>query len=339
MISISASGRLKSMAGLSFALALLASGACAPDEPEIYQIPLIGDRVFPEGIAAHGGSGEIFVGGLADGEIQRIRDGEAALFKASHANGLKNVIGMAVDPVRDRLWVASTGFLSDGEIVLSPDDLPEVLVFDSGSGELLGRFAVPYDGSPHFLNDIALDGEGNAYITDSLAPTIWTIDAGLKGLEKFVEDPALVIQEGFNLNGIAITPDQRYVIATIPGAPGALFRISLEEREITEVAFDGPFRGADGLVFADPERLIGVVGGIYVIELSDDYARGRIVDLPDFESTFDFATTADVLDDRLYVVNSQLDHIVPVFENDAPPEVPFTITSVPLELILIGPGG
>ena len=339
MMSISASGRMEGMAGLSFALAVLASGACAGDEPEIYRIPLIGDRVFPEGIAAHGGSGEIFVSGLADGEIQRIRDGEASPFKASHADGLKNAIGMAVDPVRDRLWVASTGFLSDGEIVISPDDLPEVLVFDSGSGVLLGRFAVPHDGSPHFLNDIAVDGEGNAYITDSLAPTIWTIDAGLSGIEKFVEDPALVIQEGFNLNGIAITPDQRYVMATIPGAPGALFRISLDGREITEVAFDRPFRGADGLVFVDPERLIGVVGGLFLIELSDDYARGRTVDLPDFESMFDFATTADVLDDRLYVVNSQLDHIVPMFENDAPPEVPFTITSVPLELILTGSGG
>ncbi len=37
MMSISASGRLEGMAGLSFALALLASGACARDEPEIYR--------------------------------------------------------------------------------------------------------------------------------------------------------------------------------------------------------------------------------------------------------------------------------------------------------------
>jgi hypothetical protein len=30
---------------------------------------------------------------------------------------------------------------------------------------------------------------------------------------------------------------------------------------------------------------------------------------------------------------------VPMFKNDAPPEVPFTITSVPLELVLTGSGG
>ncbi|MEM9493786.1 MAG: hypothetical protein AAGC55_31860, partial [Myxococcota bacterium] len=71
---------------------------------------LLGDQTFPEGIAAHVGDDTLFVGGLASGDIQRITAAGATYFKQPHEDGLLNVIGLAVDPERDRLWAASSSF-------------------------------------------------------------------------------------------------------------------------------------------------------------------------------------------------------------------------------------
>ncbi len=142
---------------------------------------LLGDRTFPEGITAHAGSGHLFVGGLADGSIQRIVGGRATYFKTAHQDDLMNVIGMTVDATRNRLWVCSVSFMDAFEG--NGPTTSEVLVFDTESASVVARFRIPNDGLRHFVNDVTVDRDGNAYITGSFAPVLYAVAQGIVRVE------------------------------------------------------------------------------------------------------------------------------------------------------------
>jgi sugar lactone lactonase YvrE len=305
-----------------------------PEAAEVQRVELLGTRTFPEGVAAHSVTRELFVGGLAQGEIQRVTSRGAEVFKRSHEDGLLDVIGLAVDATRDRLWVCSTSFAD-------PTVAPALVVFDTRSGERLAILTLPSDGRPHFLNDVDVDADGNAYATDSLAPVIWTVRSDLATVQPFVEDAAfLVTPESFNLNGLAVTPDDRFIVASVPSLDpagrGRLFRIEIATRSVSEVELDRTFAGADGLVLLDDRRMIASGGspGLHRLDFDADYRTARITVLDAFEPELDFPTTAAIADGRLWVVNSQLDHhVVALFGDRGPPELPFEIVGLPVEAL------
>ena len=292
-------------------------------------IDLPGDSLFPEGIAAHNGTGDLFVGSVAGRSILRISDGIVTRFKNPGEDGLANVIGLAVDEARNRLWVASTHFIVDGAMNMSPDLLPTAFVFDTRDGTLLGKYDIPNDGRPHFLNDVDVDSEGNALFTDSFAPIIWRISSELTGIEKWVESGEFNVQQGFNLNGIAVSPDGNTVAVSIPGPTAALFLVDTESREVTRLQADPGFRSGDGITFLDDDTLIATVMGVWKLSLDRDGRRVVQEAIP--ATGLDFPTTSALLGDTLWVVNSQLDHWVPMFNNSAPPQLPFTITAVAIQ--------
>lgn len=302
-----------------------------PTLEPIVHIELLGEALHPEGIAAHPGTGELFVGGLATGEIQRIApDGTVSQLVPPGDSGLLNVIGLAVDPRRDRLHACSTSFFDP----LVP---PSLVVFDATTGELLGSFSPPDDGLPHFFNDVTVDEDGNAFVTDSLAHVIWRLDDDLTGLTSFASDPAFIADPtGFNLNGIvAVDGALIAVVPTLTGTDGRLFRVELDDGTVSLLDTPPSFGGVDGLVALDDDRLLGVGGvpGITSITLRDDEAR--IEALPTHTAELDLPTTGAILDGRLWIVNSQLDHFVPLFpDHGTPPEPPFTVTGIALEALL-----
>jgi sugar lactone lactonase YvrE len=298
------------------------------------QLELPGKTLYPEGIAADNVSGALYVGGLAHGEILKFFDGRWQTFKTAHSDGLKNTIGLSVDGERHRLWVCNTRFLVAGEDAIDPAITPSILVFDTDTGALLKRFDIEADGLPHFFNDVTLGPDGAAYVSDSLAPVIWRMDMGDGQASRFVQSKEFQLQPEYNLNGIVLTPDGKHLIVTIPGREiGGLFRVTLADRRVQAISLDQAFSGGDGLVFTDSNQLIAVMGGVTGVQLDQHYLTGKVRHYPALVDQFDFATTADVQGNSLYVVNSQLDHFVPMFQNDSPPTLPFTLTRVPLNTL------
>lgn len=297
----------------------------------VRHLALLGSRTFPEGIAAHTSSGTIFVGGVANGDIQRVVGDGPEMFKAAHADDLANVIGLAVDGARDRLWVCSTTFND-------PMGPAALFVFDVHSGRRLAHLTLPADGAPHFLNDVDLDSRGNAYATDSLAPLIWTVPADLSRIEVLTTDSSFTVDPaGFNLNGLAVTPDDRYLIASVPSASetgqGKLFRIELATRSVRGIVQDHAFAGADGLTVLGERDLVasGAAPGLHRLRFDAEYESVRVTPLERFASQFAQPTTAAVSNGQLWVVNSQLDHyVVAVFGDKGPPALPFEIVGIPL---------
>ena len=120
---------------------------------------------------------------------------------------------------------------------------------------------------PSLLNDLAFDDEGNLYVTDSFAATIYKIAAGGGPPAVWFTDPALAgnPQIPFGVNGIRIdrTNKSVYVSVTVDAAfNGVIYRLPLVD---SPVASDlDPFAS---LGFTGPDGIaLGRSGKLYVAE-------------------------------------------------------------------------
>ena len=143
-------------------------------------------------------------------------------------------------------------------------------------------------------------------------------------------DPA-----GFNLNGIAVTPNRKYLIVSVPslsGQNGKLFRVTIKTGRVLPIDVPQSYGGADGLVLLPDGRLLGAGGvpGVHLMSWSRRYREVAIVPVADFDPSFDRVTTAAVLGDRVWFTNSQLDHFVSLLGDNGPPQLPFEIVGIPL---------
>lgn len=277
-----------------------------------YEIP--GDAVYPEGIAYDSQSNSFFTDSTGDGTIFRgsIETGEVTVFAEPGIDGRTAAIGLAVDELNRRLWVAGGA-------------TQRMYVFDIESGEQIASFQAP-EAETSFINDVIVDSEGNAYFTDSFRPEIFVIrnvDGEVGDVETFLDLSETIIpyDSSFNVNGIVITPDDQYLILNHSGA-NALFRIDIASGEVIQIETDEPV-GGDGMVL-EGTTLYTVQGEIYQIELSEDYSTGEVVQTFGDES-FIRPTTIALYANRLLVVNSQFNN-----RSSGTPELPFTITDMPI---------
>ena len=102
----------------------------------------------------------------------------------------------------------------------------------------------------HFANDIAVDGQGNSYVTDCFSPIIYKVDAqGTANI--FLEDNRLAAPAGsFGLNGIVFHPDGYLLVVKYD--EGILYKVPLANpKAFTLVALGSAFTSADSLLLAD----------------------------------------------------------------------------------------
>jgi sugar lactone lactonase YvrE len=283
--------------------------------PTRYVLP--GDRVFPEGIAYDQASGSVFVSSTTDGTIFRGDDSEETLaaFLAPGADGRTTAVGLEVD--------------DDGHLFVAGGATGFVWVYDGATGALIERMSG--GSSPTFINDIAVDGDGVAYITDSMSPVIYRVipdGAGGYTLERWLAltGTPIVYTTGFNLNGIVVSQNNRYLF-TIQSNTGKIFRIDIATKEIVQVDVGGAvFTAGDGLwlrgtslyVLQNQQELITE------IRLQPNQARGTVVSSTTDES-FRFPTSLVGARGRFLVVNSQFDR-----RASGTPVLPFTVSVVPI---------
>ena len=322
---------------------IFGGGDSAPGtEPVFLELP--GEDLFPEGILATEG-GDLFVSGFGNGAIVQVTGGaNTRLFKKPGEDGLVQAVGMAVDEARGRLWVANF----DGQTGQS-----NLKVFDLASGALLATLAPEPDGQPHFFNELAIDDEGRVYVSDTVVPALWTAGPDLDAVEVFVTDPALANPDPnrpFGLNGLALTPDGQYLVASImdritPGG-GRLVRVDVATQAVTEIELTGAsetvagFGGSDGMFFEPGGLLVmvnvtppGPIAAIVTAAFSEDYTAAELVGRTPFDDVYNRPTASALREGRLWTVNSQLDHLIDD-ENGAlgtPPDLPFRLVHVPLD--------
>ena len=296
----------------------------------IRQIPLPGDDLFPEGVAIHQQTGEIFVSSIGGQGIYKVVNGVATSFVTPEQVPMYGTVGMTVDEERNRLWVVSSAFINPNTGAApntDPNFNTSIIVLDTRSGELLYRYDLSDETQQHFFNDIDLDQQGNAYFTNTLYPSVYRIPADLSEATVLADNDRFFSPIGTfgGLNGIAVTEDQQYAITTtIFAGEEKLYRIDLETGETLEINLGGTvYTGGDGLLFADSHTMLVIAQMNTIVQFSDDYAVATIRPFPEFEG-FHFPTTAKIYKNHLYVVNAQFDRL------GGQPD-PFTMTVVPLE--------
>lgn len=305
-------------------------------------INLKGESLFPEGILALPG-GELLVGGFGDGSIQKIdRSKQVSYFSKPGANGMVIAVGMAYDQKRNQLWVANFNFKTE-----SGKPGSNLKLFELSSGKLLKTIPEKFVEGV-FFNEVALDGDGNVYVTNTFGPQIYTANAQSNETSVFVENELLsnpAPDQPFDLNGLAITPNGRYLLASVmdrlDAGDGRLVRINLQTKEVSPVTLTGneavkAFAGSDGMFF-HKNRLYMVnvyakAGAIVTASFNSDYSTAQLQLHPQVNQVYDRPTASAVLNGRLYTVNSQLNHIIDDGDGqlNTPPRLPFQVVSVPL---------
>lgn len=210
----------------------------------------------PEGIEYDARRGRFVVGSLTEGTIYTVDDfGNIAVLVASP--GLASTVGIQIDG--DRLLAA--GAFASGAIGLG--------IYDLGTGAVLHvvDLGAVAGGGSHLANDVAVDHNGNAYVTDTSAAVVYRVTpAGVAS--RFAEDARLRL-----INGIDFHPDGYLIAATLTGP--RLLRIPVDTPDQVAEVETSVRVGGDGIVFR-PDGALAVVGSAFA---ADGSSRGAGVTL------------------------------------------------------------
>jgi len=307
-------------------------GGCATStgspEPLKDEYVLTDQTLVPESGSFDPTSRSFYVSSATRGSITRVgTDGTESIFFSAPSGEEWRSLGTIVDDTARRLWVCAQRLA---------DETQEIWVFDLESGvrELALDLANVEAGST--CNDIAVDGQGLAYISDSENPRVYRADADAATVETWANDPLLSPTGSgiFGGNGIAVSEDDRYVIVskTSTGAPPRLLRIAREDPSniaglVTTPALEG---FADGMSFLDGDLYIAMVGAGNVARLrsEDDWATAALlVEPPTPEVSVPGTSTVRPAEGALYAIYSDITKVLTGLE----PVPPFRIFKVDLD--------
>lgn len=285
---------------LVFVFTFLPAGASANSSAQFPDIIPLPDGFRPEGVViGHGLT--VFAGSLADGSIFKadLRTGEGDIFVEGQ-DGLL-AVGLSYDGRSNNLFVAG-----------GPGG--DARVYDAGSGALLMSYQLATPGTV-FINDTIVTREA-VYFTDSFNPYFYRIPLKANGrfpdateVEKIaLGDDFIFVPGQFNANGIETSANDRYLII-VNSNTGTLYRVDPYSGEVLPIDLgDEVVTSGDGLVRQGNTLYVvrNFLNQIAVVELSDNFTSGKIVDRISSD-TFRIPTTADQFGSSLYAVNARFD--------------------------------
>jgi sugar lactone lactonase YvrE len=324
-ITAPAAGHMRHFAAATLLLGGLLTASCSDDDDDNAATPAAPDSVaftvsnlYPEGVQYDAKNSRFLVSSLTTGNVGQVKDDGTYSVFASGA-GIISAVGMNLDDSRNRLLVAS----SNGTL----RNIAKLVSFNRDNGQVLFNtdLGALRSAPNHFANDIAVDNQGNAYVTDSFAPVIYKVDAqGVASV--FLDNPQLAAPAGaFGLNGIVFHPDGYLLVAK--SDEGALFKVPLSNpagfTRVTATGLD--LRAADGLLLQDNNTLQLVANSqskVYRLSSTNNWTAatlsGTFATLPQFPTTLARRAGADS-----YVLYANLDKMM-----QTPPVSVYTIGKV-----------
>ncbi|HIP78957.1 MAG TPA: hypothetical protein EYH07_10910, partial [Kiloniellaceae bacterium] len=219
------------------ALADAASMTFWDDDSRSVTVPL--PELYPEGIETHPETGEFILGSIRQGKVFALSpNGEVRTLVDDQR--LRSVVGIRVDAERGRLLVNNSDY-GVAERSGTEDRFATVALgiyaLSTGAPIHYVDLSALRPGERRFANDLAVDDEGNAYVSDSLAAAIYKVTptgeaSVFLANERFRGD-------GFNLNGIQYHPEGFLLVAK--KSDGSVFKVPLDNPEqFTEVRLPKP---------------------------------------------------------------------------------------------------
>ncbi|WJX19839.1 hypothetical protein P8452_09472 [Trifolium repens] len=211
-------------------------------------------------------------------------------------------LGLTIDRSRNRILVVNADVLGNR--------YSGVVAYDLSTWKrlFLTHLSGGYGDEKSFADDVAVDAEGNAYVTDAKASKIWKV--GVDGnLISVIRSPLFTPKEWYKtlvgLNGIVYHPDGFLIV--IHTFSGNLFKIDLTKGDEVKIinVIGGPLYFGDGLELLSPNKIV-VAGNPSgrLVESIDGWNTASVV------ATFSgprhrLATAATVKDGKVY-----LNHLV-----------------------------
>jgi DNA-binding beta-propeller fold protein YncE len=273
--------------------------------------------LYPEGIEFNPKTGKFLLCSFREGVVYEVAT-DGTYRPLVQDERLITGMGIRVDVQRNRLLVVTADVgISVRRSAGGPGTFAALGVYELSTGKPisftdLGKLRP--DGEKHIGNDVAVDAEGNAYVTDSLAPVIYKVD--LRGnATVFLESKEVFVGEGINLNGIVYHP-QGYLIVAKKN-DGALFKVPLNNpQKFSKIRTPRNFVGADGLALVDGSNLVVVTNrasGIssdtaYAIRSLDQWESAELVGEYAFKDD-NYPTTSVVKDGKIYVVSGRIEKL------------------------------
>ena len=253
----------------------------------------------PEGIEYDQANGRFLTGSLAEGTIFEIeRDGSVVPFIRDA--DLVSSVGIEADEPRDRLLVANS------DRAAFAGDAPwqaKLGVYNLTTGERLAMVdlgAVIGAPSPkYFENDVTVDGDGNAYVTDTMNGVVYRVtpDYQASVLHRFTGLP-----EGSQLNGI-VHHDGGYLLVV---AGQNTYKVPVANPAgTTQVNVTAPVAGQDGIVWAADGRLVATSNSatepaLVAFSSNDGWATAQRAGVAALAGQ---ATTAAAVGDEIWAVH------------------------------------
>ena len=214
--------------------------------------------LIPEGIAYDPVDKAFFLSSLHKRKIVRVRPQTRNRlpivedFTSQGQDGLYSTLGMRVDAERRVLWVCSSAESFMKEYSESDAGKAALFKYDLNTRKLIRKYELGPN-PRHLLNDIALNAEGDAFVTDIATGEIFTVRHEKDELEVFIP-----VGRFESPNGIAISNDGRKLfISDMPFGVYVLDSETKRSERLPQNVGISP-SGSDGLYFYD-NSLIGII--------------------------------------------------------------------------------
>jgi len=269
------------------------------------KIEFTAPEAYPEGIAYDAKAKTYYVSSARLGTIGKVSP--EGIYKEIYTSpDLKSSYGLKLHPDGKRLFVC----ISDANhSKFSSLDTYRVMARLISIDLQTGKKSTDVDLSKlipgkHFANDIAFDGAGNAYVTDSYANAVYKVEGNKASV--FCKS-TLFVTQGTGLNGIVWSPDGYLIVAS--SGKGSLFKIDMKNPEAVEkIKVDQFFPGADGLAWQGKELVLvqnGGVNKIFKLSSQDGWKTAKPVAATLSSALFAFPSTAAVDGDKVWIMNAK----------------------------------
>lgn len=283
-------------------------------------ISFYSEALFPEDFIYSETENAFFAGSLRKGKIVKIDiDGKVTTFADS--DDLISTVGMALNPVSGELYVcnADAGL---SERTLNPEipRLANIKVYNLETGAETASYdlsiLVP-EQYPAFVNDIAFDDAGNAYITNSFMPHIYKISSNGE-MSLFATTEAWIPTPGaYGLNGIEC--GNGYIIVGFHET-GDLFKVSVSNpTNISKIEVDVDIFSVDGIRFLNNGKLAVVSNVIgpsillktttHLLSSNNNWATATEISKVVEPSNQPSPTTVELVNGKPYLIHSYLQNL------------------------------
>ena len=263
----------------------------------------------PEGIEYDQANRRFLTGSLAEGSIFTIGN-DGSVTPVITDPELVSSVGIEVDEPRDRLLAANSdrgvfGGGATGHAKLGVYNLTtgaKLAMVDLGA-------TLTNPTGAFFANDVAVDNDGNAYVTDTMQNVLYRVDTEYRGSLFHRFQPMEMAQ----LNGIVFHDDGYLLVA----AGARLFKVPVANPGgTTEVTVAEPVPGSDGMVWASDGRLAITSNNadnprVVALTSNDGWATAQTAGVARVTGQ---ATTAAAVGDEIYAVH-------PHFADADPPTI------------------